>query len=330
MSHMIDTTTGTAAIAYAGQTPWHGLGQQLQPGASIADWTKQAGLDYTVLESPVLYNTGAATAPQPWPQRKVLHRSDTGAPLAVVSKGYRSVQPAEIMAFFGKLAELGGFELETAGALSEGRRVWALARVGDEREIKGLNDTVKPYLLLGTSYDGTMATIAKFTPVRVVCNNTITMALENEAAAGVRVLHREKFDADKVRQQLGIFKDQFESFLFSAKTLAMQHMDRDECMAFLDELFTPIHAGNKPLRESRGYRRVLDLFDGAAIGSDIAGVFGTRWQALNAVTQYIDHERGRSADTRLDGAWFGTGATIKNRALDILKTHMGRFESETV
>ena len=96
MAHMIHTTTGRAAIAYTGALPWHGLGQALTPGASIDTWTREAGLDYTVLESSVQYATTATTELQSWPARKVLHRSDTGAPLAVVSDGYRVVQPAEV------------------------------------------------------------------------------------------------------------------------------------------------------------------------------------------------------------------------------------------
>jgi len=167
MAHMIDTTTGTAAIAYSGLAPWHKLGQQLTAGATIQEWTQQAGLAYDVLESPVLFNTPATSAPQAWPDRKVLHRSDTGAPLAVVSQGYNVVQPSEVMGFFSKLVDLGGFTMETAGALSYGRRVWALAKVSEGADIVE-GDTVRPYVLLGTSYDGTMATIAKFTSVRVV------------------------------------------------------------------------------------------------------------------------------------------------------------------
>ena len=100
MAHMIDTTTGSAAIAYSGAAPWHKLGQQLTAGATIQEWTQQAGLAYDVLESPVLFNTPATSAPQAWPDRKVLHRSDTGAPLAVVSQGYNVVQPSEVMGFF--------------------------------------------------------------------------------------------------------------------------------------------------------------------------------------------------------------------------------------
>ena len=150
MAHMIDMTTGNAAMAFVGQKPWHGLGSELTPGATIEQWTDEAGLGYTVLESPVLYETPAVTELQRWPDRKVLHRSDTGAPLAVVSDGYHVVQPAQVMDFFRKLSDIGGFELETAGALSDGKRVWALASVGAAAPVLN-RDLVKPYLLFGTS-----------------------------------------------------------------------------------------------------------------------------------------------------------------------------------
>jgi phage/plasmid-like protein (TIGR03299 family) len=333
MAHMIDTTTGSAAIAYAGKTPWHGLGQALTAGADIPTWTREAGLAYSVLESPVLFQTAAATEPQAWPERKVLHRSDTGAALAVVSKGYNVVQPAEIMGFFSDLVALGGFQLETAGALSYGRRVWALASVGEAAPVVD-GDLVKPYLLLGTSYDGTMATIAKFTAIRVVCNNTITAAVggysngqavkgEAETEKGylksaIRVLHSERFDADTVRLQLGIVANQFERFIVQSRQLAAETMSAAEADSFVAELLKPYHTGRIDITESRAYKRVLQLFNGAAIGSDIDGVAGSRWAMLNAVTELVDHERGRSDNTRLESAWFGTGAALKNRAVELL------------
>lgn len=316
MAHMIDTTTGTAAIAYAGKTPWHSLGQQLTEGATIEQWTQQAGLAYDVLESPVLFNTAATTEPQAWPERKVLHRSDTGAPLAVVSQGYNVVQPSEVMGFFSKLVDLGGFTMETAGALSYGRRVWALAKVSEGAEvIEG--DVVRPYILLGTSYDGTMATIAKFTSIRVVCNNTITAAINNSESQ-VRVLHSERFDADEVRLQLGIVANQWERFLVQSRKLAGEPMTTEQADSFVTELLKPYHTGRIPVNESRAFKRIIQLFNGAAIGSDIQGVAGTRWAALNAVTELVDHERGRSDSTRIESAWFGTGAALKNRALELL------------
>jgi len=340
MAHMIDETTGRAAMAYAGQTPWHGLGQALTPGASIETWTREAGLGYDVLESPVQYKAtvyGLAGLGGPvtktWDARKVLHRSDTGAPLAVVSNAYNVVQPGQVMSFFRELVDLGGFQLETAGALSDGRRVWALASVGDAAPVVE-RDLVKPYLLLGTSYDGTMATVAKFTAIRVVCNNTITAAVggysngrvikgEGEKNLGylksaVRVLHSERFDAEAVRLQLGIVANAWEGFLVQSRQLAGASMDQDQADAFVAELLRPYHSSARPVTESKAYVRIMQLFNGAAIGSDLAGVAGTRWAMLNAVTELVDHERGRSNNTRVESAFFGTGAALKARAAELL------------
>ena len=328
MGHMIDETTGRAAIAYAGQTPWHGLGQQLSEGADIDTWTREAGLGYSVQACDVQYETPAVTGLQSWPERKVLTRSDTGAPLAVVSKDYRVVQPAEVMDFFRKLTAIGGFQMETAGALSHGRRVWALARVGDGAPVVD-GDLVKPYLLLGTSYDGTMATIAKFTAIRVVCNNTITPAVNGRAdetdkgylKSSVRVLHSAQFDADAVRLQLGIVADQFERFIVQSRQLARIDMNFTQADQFVQELLRPYHQSALEITDTKAYKRVIELWQGRAIGSDILSASkssGSRWAMLNAVTQLVDHERGRSDNTRLESAWFGTGAALKNRALELL------------
>ena len=281
-----------------------------------------------MLESLVEYKTPAATGHQVWPDRKVLHRSDTGSALAVVSKDYKTVQPAEVMGFFQKLLDLGGFQMETAGALSHGRRVWALASVGDGAEVVD-GDVVKPYLLLGTSYDGTMATIAKFTAIRVVCNNTITPAVNSTSdeidkgyiKSAVRVLHSERFDADAVRLQLGIVANQFERFMVESRKLAHVDMSFSDADLFVKELLKPYHTGRLDIVDTKAYKRVIELWQGRTIGADIlraAHVEGSRWGMLNAVTQLVDHERGRSDNTRLESAWFGTGSAIKNRALELL------------
>jgi len=222
------------------------------------------------------------------------------------------------MGFFGKLVDIGGFEMETAGALSDGRRIWALAKVNQGADVVD-GDIVRPYVLLGTSYDGTMATVAKFTSIRVVCNNTITMALNQSEAGTVRVLHSERFDADRVRLELGIVADSWERFLVQSRRLAGVPMAAAEADAFITELLTPYHTSKTmEINESKAYRRILDLFNGQAIGSGIPGVSGTRWAMLNAVTELVDHERGRSESTRLESAWFGTGAALKNKALELL------------
>lgn len=351
MAHMIDETTGKAAIAFVGQAPWHGLGQSLTAGAGIEVWRKEAGLDFSVERSRVLYERpnpdfaddgSSLVAPVQqiaMKDRDVLYRTDTGAALSVVSKDYRVVQPGEVLDFFGKLAEIGGFDLETAGALSDGKRIWALAKVNDGAPIIG-HDNVRPYLLLATSYDGTMATTAKFTAIRVVCNNTITMAVgayDGQSYAGkqetdtegravnslVRIPHSKTFNPDQVKLDLGIVASVWDKWLVNTRLMAERELTEAQADQFLFKLLGPLQTAPKnggpmpDLRGSKGYQRIMQMFDGDLIGADLAGKHN-RWAMLNAVTEHVDHERGRSDDTRLHSAWFGAGEGIKNAAYRLL------------
>ena len=331
MPHLIDTTTGRAAMAFVGEAPWHKLGQRLTVGADLETWRHEAGLAYSVERTPVLFqraHAGAADRIEAMEGRDVLYRSDTGAALSVVSRsGYHVVQPGEVLEFFGRLAEAGGFVLETAGALSDGKRVWGLAKVNDGAPVVG-QDTVRPYLLLATSYDGTMATTAKFTVIRVVCHNTLTMAAgsdtgvqsEQDATVGpgvqcVRVPHMKKFDAGAVRQQLGIVLTAWDRWLVQARLLAQVDVTESQADQFMADLLLSVQAAPKgkpqlDVRASRSYKRLMDLFGGAQIGADLCGT-KSAWALLNAVTDYVDHERGRSDDTRMTSAWFGAGEGLK-------------------
>lgn len=343
MSHMIDESNGRANIAYVGEKPWHNLGQELTPGADLETWRREAGLDWTVLEAPVQYMNGELKT---WPERKVLYRSDTSDPLSVMSKGFNVVQPADVLNLYSEIAKAGGFTLETAGSLDGGRRIWALARVHDGANVVGA-DRVRPYILAATSFDGSMSTQVRFTAIRVVCHNTITAVVGagGEAAQGgrvsgeqadtrpgkqqvARVVHSVKWTDDvakNIRLDLGIVHDQFERFLVETRALASRPMaekEADDFAAFLLEPYVGTKDGKrKDARESRAYNRILELFKGEALGADMAGA--TRWGMLNAVTQLVDHERGHKESARLESAWFGTGAAIKERAYRILT---GEFE----
>jgi phage/plasmid-like protein (TIGR03299 family) len=335
MAHLIDTTTGQAAIAFVGEAPWHGLGQRLTAGADLETWKREAGLAYSVERTPVRFQRGDDGFIETMEGRDVLLRSDSGAALSVVSRGYHVVQPGEVLDFFGKLAEAGGFTLETAGALSDGRRVWGLAKVNDGAPVIG-HDVVRPYLLLATSYDGTMATTAKFTAIRVVCHNTLTMAAgsdsgsqtEQDATEGpvvqcVRVPHMKKFQPEAVRQQLGIVLTAWERWLVEARLLAQVSVTEAQADKLLADLLASgqrVHKG-QPLpdvRASRGYKRLMSLFGGDQIGADLCGN-SSAWALVNAVTDFVDHERGRSNDTRMTSAWFGAGEGLKLRAWNAVR-----------
>jgi phage/plasmid-like protein (TIGR03299 family) len=195
-----------------------------------------------------------------------------------------------------------------------------LARVGENAAV--MDDQVAPYLMLATSYDGTMATVAQFTTVRVVCNNTLQASLQNHSGDGrVTIPHSAMFNADKVRQDLGIALDSWDRFLINANRLAARKITDPEMDAFLQDLIEPPYGKSytpEQIRSSKGYQRITALFKGAQIGAGQDAVDGTAWGLLNATTQYVDHEKGRLPDNRLDNAWFGPGAAFKNKALAII------------
>ncbi|KWI98098.1 hypothetical protein WM11_06925 [Burkholderia ubonensis] len=314
--HLVQT------MAYAGAEPWHGLGNKLAPNQPIELWAERAGMNWRIEEAEVRFvaaghrSLGSIHA---FPEQKVLYRSDTKAPLSVVSARYQVVQPSEILEFYRDLTEVGGFQLETAGVLKEGRKLWALARTGQSATLKG-KDEVNGYLLLATACDGTLATTAQFTSVRVVCNNTLQIALGDSASA-VKVPHRSQFDAQAVKRQLGIAISSWDAFMARTKALAERKVSDSAVETFLRRVLTystPNVADRDAIAvNERAIKAVGQLYAGRGKGADLASASGTAWGLVNAVTEYVDHHRrARSDDHRRDAAWFGQGATIKQRAWD--------------
>ena len=308
------------AMAYVGERPWHGIGNKLVAGQSLEKWRQDAGMDWTIEESEVRYITGSQTvgAIHSFPEQKVLYRSDTKHPLAVVSKRFQVVQPEEVLEFYRDLTEDAGFELETAGVLREGRKFWALARTGQSATLKG-KDQVNGYLLLATACDGSLATTAQFTSVRVVCNNTLQIALGDNRGA-VKVPHRSAFDAAAVKQQLGITVAPWSRFVTRMKDLVACPVDPDSVEGLLRRVLVyPGQAGQPPVVNEQAVSSVRALYDGGGRGAELASSRGTAWGLLNSVTEYVDHHRrARSDDHRREAAWFGQGATFKQRAWDEL------------
>ncbi len=315
MAHLVEN------MAYVGQPPWHGLGNALAPNQPLDVWMKQAGMDWRIQEAPVRYLAGEAgnlgqilSAPE----HKVLFRSDTQVPLSVVGQRYKVVQPQAILEFYRDLSEVAGFELETAGVLKGGRKCWALARTGQSGALKG-KDRTEGYVLLATACDGSMATTAQFTSIRVVCNNTLAVAVGG-AVNAVKVRHNTVFDPQVVKQQLGISVSAWDGFMYRLKTLADRKVKPAEVKTFFDRVFSipngsSVNLDNKS--QDRNVGQALALFGGLGRGAELPSTKGTAYGMLNAVTELIDHHRrARNTDNRLDSAWFGTGAEIKQRALN--------------
>lgn len=310
--HLVET------MAYAGERPWHGLGNKLGQQQPIEVWKQQAGMDWRIDEAEVQYVTGSNNIGviNAFPEQKVLYRSDTKAPLSVVSKRFQVVQPGEILEFYRDLSACNGFELETAGVLREGRKFWALARTGQSTTLKG-RDKVDGYLLLATACDGTLATTAQFTSVRVVCNNTLAIALGDSRSA-IKVPHRSQFDPEAVKRQLGITVSSWDGFVARMKALVDRLVDPDSVEGLLRRVLTYTAAdGKNVVVNEQALASVRSLYEGGGRGALMASSRGTAWGLLNSVTEYVDHHRrARSNDHRRDAAWFGQGAQLKQRAWD--------------
>ena len=337
MAHQVEQ------MAYVGDTPWHGLGNQLTQNQPIEVWAKQAGMDWRIESSDVSYmaqNERGQSIIMPYEEQRVLYRSDTHAPLSVVSQRYQEVQPMEILEFYRDLTEQSGFELETAGVLKGGKKFWALARTGQSTALKG-KDVSNGYILLATACDGTLATTAQFTNIRVVCNNTLAIALRGQSSSAgvVKVPHSTKFDADKVKQQLGISVRAWDEHMYEMKQLSQRKVTQGEAAAFFDAVFnntsmsvadqeeniiqfyrniaTPTPAKEKSEPNGRAMTKVMNMFNGQERGAELSSAKDTAYGLLCSITEFADHERrAMSTDHRLDSAWFGAGAALKQRGLE--------------
>lgn len=336
MAHQIEQ------IAYVGETPWHGLGNQLSPNQSLEVWAQQAGMDWRIESSNVSYmaqNERDQSIIMPFEEQRVLYRSDTHAPLSVVSQRYQEVQPKEILEFYRDLTEQSGFELETAGVLKGGKKFWALARTGQSTALKG-KDVSNGYILLATACDGTLATTAQFTSIRVVCNNTLAIALRGQSSSAgvVKVPHSTKFDAEKVKQQLGISVRAWDEHMYEMKQLTQRKVSQQEAKAYFDAVFNNSTMSisdpeeniiqfyrnvaqqtqeKKPEPNGRAMNKALEMFNGQGRGADLSSAKDTAYGLLCSITEFVDHERrAMSTDHRLDSAWFGAGAGLKQRGLE--------------
>ena len=372
MAHQItERANGFAEFAYIGEEGWHKLGQSIEaylvsigltigtatPEQLAQAWATCSGMDWKILRSKVRYFADRDGKDQrEIPDAHVLMRSDTGADLGIVSDKYKTVQPAQVLQFFHDLSVSLGVKLETAGTLFGGKKFYATANLGESFTFAS-GDTVKGYLLLATSCDGSAKTTARHVLTRVVCNNTLGAAMSEKNKHVVNLSHRTTFDADKIKAQLGVA--QIREVAEACESLTQVRMSDDKAQDFVRNLLRPEDAAKKlvtiaetqaevnrilaaatssadiaaliasrPLtlkdiedtkRAPKGEAEILRLFRGAALGSSIAGVRGTAWGMLNAVTEYVDHRASAKTDShRIQSALFNGGDEMKTSAFEQL------------
>lgn len=294
MSHAVET------MFYVGELPWHGLGKKLTAAPTIAEAIIHAGLDWEVgLKD--LRTIDEIDVPS-----KATYRKTDGRILGVVGPRYVPLQNQVAFNWFQPFVDSGEVALHTAGSLHDGEKVWVLSEIqsGPTEIVK--NDPVAKFILLSNSHNGTTAIRVGFTPIRVVCANTLSMAHSDDASKLIRIRHTTSAaeNLEKVREIMDLVNREFEATAEQYRWLARREICEKDLQKFVNIMLncdnkeeTEVSQRTKNLRE-----KVLTRVHGK--NQSLPGVKGTWWGVYNGWTEYLNYEFGRSNNSRLDKLWF--------------------------
>ena len=306
MAHMIEFRDGKDCMAYAGETPWHGLGKQVPADISPNDMLKAAGLDWKVNAIPAFAEINGKQVDI---GHSALVRDVDNKILDVITNDWVPNQNEKAFEFFNDFVAAVEMEMHTAGLLKDGQLVWALAKVKDAFELFN-GDTVESYLLFTNPHKYGWSIDVRFTPIRVVCNNTLTLSLNTQSSKIVKVSHRREFDGDLVKETLGVAKEKLAKYKEMAAYLGSKRFNDESVVDYFTRVF-PVSGSKKEI--SKNASIALEIMDQQP-GAEFAE--GSWWQAFNAVTFMTDHMIGRNADNRLTSAWYGANKNLKTKALE--------------
>jgi phage/plasmid-like protein (TIGR03299 family) len=312
-------------MAYVGEVPWHGQGSKVPPGVNAGQMIQAAGLDWNVEKRPARGSTGIVDRRghmkfARYELVRLPRSSNVGSEvvLGLVSSRYQPLQNRSAFSFFDPIIDSKTATYETAGALGDGERVWVMAKMpGEIQVVRG--DDCRKYLLLSNTHNGQGSVVVKFTAVRVVCENTLTMAMRDGQSA-YRVRHSSKMNErlDEVATLIAAANETYRAAAVKFQRLAQTPVKSGKVLqAYLRSLF-PLSAAQK-LNDTHSpkWDHVTQLFE-TAPDLQLPGVRGTMWAAYNAVTRFEDY-RGverESPSQRLNRVWFGAGADLKVKALE--------------
>tara|TARA_R100000008_G_scaffold49002_1_gene29203 strand:+ start:1086 stop:2033 length:948 start_codon:yes stop_codon:yes gene_type:complete len=305
MSHQVET------MAYAGELPWHGLGVPVSNDMSAYEMMEAAQLNWTVKKQPMYFmpNEDKGILVE---DKMLLIREEDNKQLDVVGRAWHPVQNQEAFDFFYDWVEEGNMEMHTAGSLKDGKLVWVLAKINETFEVLR-NDIVEGYLLFTNPHQFGHSINVRFTPIRVVCNNTLQLALGGNNNS-ISVDHTKQFDAHAVKDALGLSRQAMAVYGDKAKYLAQTPATNEAVDNYLRELF-PLtkYQEERGDTRSRRARQVRRLYHQGTPGSDLAKE--TWWDAFNTVTYAYDHKFGNNNAARMQSSWYGTASNAKQEAL---------------
>ena len=300
-------------MAYAGQVPWHGLGKKVPADLTPYQMMEAAELNWEVEKVPLTYlahDEVEVGKEMTVPNKFALIRQSDGKFFDVVGPSWNPLQNEKAFEFFHDFVMQGDMEMHTAGSLHDGQYVWALAKIKESFEVIP-GDQVDAYLLFVNPHKRGKAIQVKSTPVRVVCWNTMSYALQAESSRSIKVNHNQYWDADSIKEMLGLAHKSLTEYKDVSQFLAGKRWNADTLVEYFNQVFPNTGSSKEESKNSILAQNVVHAQPGAELGE------GSWWQAFNTVTYLTDHELGRSADTRLSSAWMGVNLTRKNKALKL-------------
>lgn len=304
-------------IAWAGDPPWHRLGKNVPSDLNPKEMQIAAGLDWRVEKVPLQYQFQQQLLDS---EQFALVRNIDGRLLDIVKSDYwQPVQNDEAFDFFDRFVQLNRMTMEVAGSLRDGKIVFVLAKMNQGFYVDArAEDHTSGYLLFTNPHQYGHAVDIRLTPIRVVCMNTLSLALKTASRAVVKYSHRRRFDVEAARsvfeESLLVLGDYRDSARFlAAKRYDNESLERyfDKCFPYIPNMHTRLPTPNRTSANAQRALRIVEKQPGADFAPE------TWWNALNAVTYLTDHELGKSSDTRLHSAWYGKGEKRKRQALEL-------------
>lgn len=319
-------------MAYVGATPWHGLGTAVTDEAAQYDhqlFIEKAELNWEANKQQLFRKVNDAIIPaNAW---EVVRSTDGKVLADSVGERYTILQNKEAFAWFQPWLDAKEAALHTGGALFGGSRIWALAKVNRDPMEIAIGDIVEKYVLLSHSHDGSLAVRCGFTPIRVVCNNTLSMAHSDSASKLIRLKHSKNVhqNLENLRDVMNLINSEFEATAEQYRLLQRKSINQNDLRKYVKAVFE-VDADDSVIwtekertkeqkevvseRQKNILESVLELCE-AGKGNNLPSVRGTYWSAYNGVTEYLSYVNGRNEDNRLNSLWFGQNANMNKRAL---------------
>ncbi len=309
MSHEVET------MAYFGEVPWHGLGTPLT-AEDLYDWKRacgKAGLNWDVELVPLLTADTNTRVPH-----KGVRRTTDGRILGVVGPRYTPLQNRDAFQWFTPFLDAHEAGLHTAGSLREGSRVWVLAKLNRAPLVVAPGDEVAKYLLLSHGHDGSLAVRVGFSPIRVVCANTLALAHRADASKLIRVRHSKSVyqNLANIREVMTLANQEFEATVEQYRLLARRDINQADLRKYVHRVLKVDDREPVATRTANVVERIVGLFESGR-GNDLPSIRGTYWAGYNAVSEWLGYERGRSQQSRIDSLWFGDSAALNRYALQV-------------